>query len=151
MLSYLHNKGCIDLCVENIQKLISQKASFCQIDLIEFFSVLFSFLKNSSAISQVLWDDFKICQGYGLLIDILLYLEQRHLEDSTPESKEAVENLVSLASSLTYVGEERIPEPTATNCLYQLPEFCLPEPEDKGLTVKNLNAFQVNIIFSLIQ
>ena len=47
-----------------------------------------------------------------------------------------------LIFSLFLPGEDRIPDPTATNCLYQLPEFCLPEPEDKGLTVKNLNAFQ---------
>ena len=141
VLSYLHNKGCIDLCVENIQKLMSQKVAFNTVELVEFFNVLFSFLKNSSEISQVLWDDFKLCQGYGLLTDILLYMERT--ENVTAETREAVENLVSLTSSLTYLGEERIGEPISTNSLYQLPDFCLPEPEDKGLTVRNLNAFQV--------
>ena len=144
VISYLHNKGCIDLCVENIQKLIQQKLTFFETDLVEFFTVLFSFLKNSSEISNVLWDDFKICQGYGMLSDILIYMET----SDTKESRDAVEKLVILISTLCYLGDDKMIDAVVTSSLYQLPDFCLPEPDDKGVTVKNINAFQVSIPFS---
>ena len=67
-------------------------------------------------------------------------------KDSDPESSEAVRNLVLLVASLTFCGHTELPPPSTVVCssLYQLPDFETPIPENRGSTVRNIHAFQVN-------
>ena len=147
VISYLHNKGCVALCVENMQKLFSDDETpssssiVTPLDMVEMFVSLFCFLKDSVTASPTLLDDFRTCQGYIFLSEFLLKMEK----DSDPESSEAVRNLVLLVASLTFCGHTELPPPTAavTSSLYQLQGFTSPVPENRGSTVRNIQAFQV--------
>jgi len=61
-------KGCIALCIENMQRV--QELS--PIELVEMFVTVFCFLKDSSEVSQVLLDDFRAANGYLFLTEFLL-------------------------------------------------------------------------------
>lgn len=61
-------KGCIALCIENMQRI--QELS--PIELVEMFVTVFCFLKDSSEVSQVLLDDFRAANGYIFLTEFLL-------------------------------------------------------------------------------
>jgi len=61
-------KGCIALCIENMQRV--QELS--PIELVEMFVAVFCFLKDSSEVSQVLLDDFRAANGYIFLTEFLL-------------------------------------------------------------------------------
>ena len=145
IISYLHNKGCIALCVENMQKLFSDgpetNRDVTPLDMVEMFVSMFCFLKDSATVSPTLLDDFRTCQGYIFLSEFLLKTEK----DTDLESSEAVRNLVLLVASLTFCGHTELPPPTAavTSSLYQLPGFTTPVPENRGSTVRNIQAFQV--------
>ena len=169
VISYLHNKGCISLCIENMQK--GAGGDVTPLEIVEMFVSIFCFLKDSSTVSQTLLDDFRTCQGYIFLSEFLLKLEQ----DTDPESTESIRNLVLLVASLAFCGHTELPagpeqvrklhskelykrqetqrevlsteiiyEPAqASSSLYQLPDFEMPVPENRGSTVRNLQAFQV--------
>jgi hypothetical protein len=57
----------------------------------------------------------------------------------------APRNLVLLVASLSFCGhtELAMPAAVASSSLYQLPDFQMPIPENRGATVRNLQAFQV--------
>ena len=78
---------------------------------------------------------------------ILESIEHRlcFLQDTDPESNEAIRNLVLLVASLSFCGHTELPPASvaATSSLYQLPDFEMPVPENRGSTVRNLQAFQV--------
>jgi hypothetical protein len=52
---------------------------------------------------------------------------------------------VLLVASLSFCGhtELSMPAAAASSSLYQLPDFQMPLPENRGTTVRNLQAFQV--------
>ena len=54
-------------------------------------------------------------------------------------------NLVLLVASLTFCGHTQLKLSTAatSTTLYQLESFEIPEPQNKGSTVRNVLAFQV--------
>jgi len=141
VISYLHGKGCISLCVENMQK--SNDYPVTPLEIVEMFVTVFCFLKDStsSASSETLLEDFRTCQGYIFLSEFLLNVDQKD-----EESREALRNLVLLVASLTFCGhtELKIPPTLASSStLYQMDSFELPEPVNRGSTVRNLLAFQV--------
>jgi hypothetical protein len=139
VISYLHNKGCVSLCIENMQK--GAGGDIAPLEIVEMFVSIFCFLKDSSAVSQTLLDDFRTCQGYIFLSEFLLKLEK----DTDPESTEAIRNLVLLVASLAFCGHTELPAGPvqAASSLYQLPDFEMPVAENRGSTVRNLQAFQV--------
>ncbi len=57
-------------------------------------------------------------------------------------------NLVLLVASLSFCGhtELAMPAAAASSSLYQLPDFQMPLPENRGTTVRNLQAFQVRYL-----
>lgn len=57
------------LCVENMQRLQSETNP---LEVVEMFVSVFCFLKDSSDVTQVLLDDFRISQGYLFLTEFLL-------------------------------------------------------------------------------
>ncbi|ESO89055.1 hypothetical protein LOTGIDRAFT_154132 [Lottia gigantea] len=136
VVKYIHEKGCVRHCIENMQRV--QELS--PLELVEMFVTVFCFLKDSSEVSQTLVDDFKSCQGYVFLSEFLLKLESNDGE----EAVQALRNLVLLVGSLTTCGFCEIkPNAGSTGSLFQMPGFCMPQPAGKGVSVRNIHAFQV--------
>lgn len=68
VVAYIHNKGCIALCIDNMQRI----PELAPLEVVEMFVTIFCFLKDSSEVSQTLLDDFRACQGYIFLSEFLL-------------------------------------------------------------------------------
>ena len=49
VVSYLHNKGCIALCVENMQR---PSCELAPLEVVEMFVTVFCFLKDSAQVSN---------------------------------------------------------------------------------------------------
>ena len=69
------------MCIENMQRGTqstdnSAATELAPLEMVEMLVTIFCFLKDSSAASQTLLDDFKSCQGYIFLSEFLLKLEQ---------------------------------------------------------------------------
>ncbi|XP_069124433.1 WD repeat and FYVE domain-containing protein 3-like isoform X2 [Argopecten irradians] len=136
VVKYIHEKGCVRHCIENMQRI--QELS--PLELVEMFVTVFCFLKDSSEVSQILLDDFRSCQGYVYLTEFLLRLEQ----DKNEEAQQALRNLVLLVGSLTTCGFTEIkPSYGSSGALFQIPGFSVPQPTGKGVSVRNIQAFQV--------
>ncbi|XP_066304852.1 WD repeat and FYVE domain-containing protein 3-like isoform X4 [Branchiostoma lanceolatum] len=136
VVNYIHSKQCVALCVDNMQR--SQELS--PLEIVEMFVTVFCFLKDSSEVSQTLLDDFRSSQGYNFLADFLLRLEQTTQE----EAREALRNLVLLVSSLSMCGYLELKPSTANSgAPFQQPGFTVPQPTGQGVTVRNIQAFQV--------
>uniref|UniRef100_T1IYC2 Alfy-like armadillo-like repeat domain-containing protein n=1 Tax=Strigamia maritima TaxID=126957 RepID=T1IYC2_STRMM len=137
VITYIHHKGCVALCVDNMQRV--QELS--PLEIVEMFVTIFCFLKDSAEVAQTLLDDFRACQGYIFVSEFLLRLEQ----DKNEEAKEALRNLVFLVASLTTCGfvELKPSQASTTGSLFQIPGFQLPYPSGRGMSVRNVQAFQV--------
>lgn len=68
LLFFIVDKGCIALCVDNMQRV----PELAPLEVVEMFVTVFCFLKDSSEVSQTLLDDFRACQGYIFLSEFLL-------------------------------------------------------------------------------
>lgn len=68
VVSYIHNKGCVALCIDNMQRV----PELAPLELVEMFVAVFCFLKDSSDVAATLLDDFRACQGYVFLSEFLL-------------------------------------------------------------------------------
>ncbi|KAK2154074.1 hypothetical protein NP493_2226g00007 [Ridgeia piscesae] len=124
------------LCVDNMRRV--QELS--PIELVEMFVTVFCFLKDSSDVSQLLLDDFRSYQGYNFLAEFLLKMEQ----DRSEEAIQALRNLLLLVGSLTTCGYVELrPSSASAGSLFQMPGFTIPQPVGKGVSVRNLHAFQV--------
>ncbi|KAG5834255.1 hypothetical protein ANANG_G00259620 [Anguilla anguilla] len=136
VVKYIHEKECLSTCIQNMQ----QSDDLSPLEIVEMFAGLSCFLKDSSDVSQTLLDDFRICQGYTFLCDLMLRLEQAKEDDS----KDALKDLVNLVTSLsTYGVGELKPAGLTTGAPFLLPGFVVPQPSCKGHTVRNIHAFSV--------
>ncbi|XP_066509176.1 WD repeat and FYVE domain-containing protein 3 isoform X1 [Hoplias malabaricus] len=136
VVKYIHEKECLATCIQNMQ----QSDDLSPLEIVEMFAGLSCFLKDSSDVSQTLLDDFRMCQGYTFLTDLMLRLEQAK-ED---ESKDALKDLVNLVTSLTTYGVSELkPAGLTTGAPFLLPGFVVPQPSGKGHTVRNIQAFAV--------
>ena len=68
---YIPGKGCINLCIENMQKSL-ESPDVKPLEVVEMFVTVFCFLKDSSQNSETLLEDFRTCQGYIFLSEFLL-------------------------------------------------------------------------------
>ncbi|XP_034186854.1 WD repeat and FYVE domain containing 3 bchs isoform X3 [Osmia lignaria lignaria] len=141
VVSYIHNKGCIALCVDNMQRV----PELAPLEVVEMFVTVFCFLKDSSEVSQTLLDDFRACQGYIFLSEFLLKHAPSRLEqDSRAEAQDAIRNLVLMLASLTMCGHTELkPSQASMGSLFQMLGFTLPQPSNRGGSVRNIQAFQV--------
>ncbi|XP_050561954.1 WD repeat and FYVE domain-containing protein 3 isoform X1 [Spodoptera frugiperda] len=150
VVQYIHNKGCVALCIENMQRI----PELTPLEVVEMFVAVFCFLKDSSEVSQLLLDDFRSCQGYLFLSEFLLKHERQGVPDyltsgleeervSGTEARAALRNLVLMISSLCACGFSELRPTRANTELFQLQGFVLPQPSTPGQAVRNVQAFQV--------
>ncbi|XP_050346639.1 WD repeat and FYVE domain-containing protein 3 isoform X1 [Nymphalis io] len=150
VVHYINNKGCVGLCIENMQKI----PELTPLEVVEMFVAVFCFLKDSSEVSQLLLDDFRTCQGYLFLSEFLLKHERQDVPDyltsgleeervSGTEARAALRNLVLMISSLCACGFSELRPTRANTELFQLQGFVLPQPSTPGQAVRNVQAFQV--------
>uniref|UniRef100_A0A8C1A0U4 WD repeat and FYVE domain containing 3 n=1 Tax=Cyprinus carpio carpio TaxID=630221 RepID=A0A8C1A0U4_CYPCA len=136
VVKYIHEKECLSTCIQNMQ----QSEDLSPLEIVEMFAGLSCFLKDSSDVSQTLLDDFRMCQGYTFLVDLMIRLEQAKEE----ESKDALKDLVNLVTALTTYGVSELkPAGLTTGAPFLLPGFVVPQPSGKGHTVRNIQAFSV--------
>ncbi|XP_039505820.1 WD repeat and FYVE domain-containing protein 3-like [Pimephales promelas] len=125
VVKYIHEKECLSTCIQNMQ----QSDDLSPLEIVEMFAGLSCFLKDSSDVSQILLDDFRMCQGYTFLIDLMIRLEQAK-ED---EAKDALKDLVNLVTALTTYGVSELkPAGLTTGAPFLLPGFVVPQPSGKG-------------------
>ncbi|XP_043271793.1 WD repeat and FYVE domain-containing protein 3 isoform X2 [Venturia canescens] len=141
VVSYIHDKGCIALCIDNMQRV----PGLAPLEVVEMFVTVFCFLKDSSEVSQTLLDDFRVCQGYTFLSEFLLKHAPSKLEqDERGEAQDAIRNLVLMLASLTMCGHiELKPTQASMGSLFQMLGFSLPQPSNRGGSVRNIQAFTV--------
>ncbi|KAF5299222.1 hypothetical protein FQA39_LY02395 [Lamprigera yunnana] len=136
VVGYIHTKGCVALCIENMQRV----PELAPLELVEMFVTVFCFLKDSSEVSSTLLDDFRQAQGYLFLSEFLLKLEN----ERSNEAQESVRNLVLMVTSLCMCGYiELKPSQASTGSLFQMQGFLLPQPSGRGTSVRNIQAFHV--------
>lgn len=161
----LAEKECLATCVQNMQ----QSDDLSPLEIVDMFAGLSCFLKDSSDVSQTLLDDFRMCQGYAFLCDLMLrcnfnfighaasahfpecfqqaFLHVSRLEQAKEdESKDALKDLVNLVTCLTTYGVTELkPAGLTTGAPFLLPGFVLPQPSGKGVFVtwfqKELDSF----------
>nr|XP_029733035.1 LOW QUALITY PROTEIN: WD repeat and FYVE domain-containing protein 3-like [Aedes albopictus] len=137
VVDYLHTKGCMSLCVDNMQR----SSQLQPLEVVEMVVSVFCFLKDSSEVSQILLDDFKSCQGYLFLVDFLIKLDQEDRKSQDTEA--AIRNLVLMTASLCICGYNELKVTFNNNSLFQMQGFKMPQVSSRGTCVRNLHAFQV--------
>ncbi|KMR04720.1 wd repeat and fyve domain-containing protein 3 [Lasius niger] len=135
VVAYIHNKGCIALCIDNMQRV----PELAPLEVVEMFVTVFCFLKDSSEVSQTLLDDFRACQGYIFLSEFLLKHAPSRLEqDNRAEAQDAIRNLVLMLASLTMCGHTELkPSQASMGSLFQMLGFTLPQPSNRGNFTEN--------------
>ena len=98
------------------------------VELVEMFVSLFSILKDSTAISSVLMDDFRSCHGYLFLSDYLTQLEQMQDEAAMEASK----SMVICVSSFVMVGFTPLRPPKSIGAPFQDAGFEIPDATENG-------------------
>ncbi|XP_029604525.1 WD repeat and FYVE domain-containing protein 3 isoform X1 [Salmo trutta] len=135
VIKYIHEKECLATCIQNMQ----QSDDLSPLEIVEMFAGLSCFLKDSSDVSQTLLDDFRMCQGYTFLCDLMLRLEQAKEEDSS----DALKDLVNLVTLLTTYGVTDLkPAGLTTGAPFLLPGFVLPQPSGKGTVIRASSRLQ---------
>ncbi|XP_043641336.1 WD repeat and FYVE domain-containing protein 3 [Drosophila teissieri] len=138
VVSYIHSKGCMALCVDNMQRLTFGNP----LEIVEMFVTVFCFLKDSSQVSQILMDDFRASQGYVFLSDFLLKFDNNRSQSL--EIQAAIRNLVLMISSLCMCGFYELRPPASQfNTAFKLQNFQLPQATSRETCVRNVYAFQV--------
>ncbi|XP_058177691.1 WD repeat and FYVE domain-containing protein 3 [Anopheles ziemanni] len=149
VIEYVHAKGCMALCLDNMQRTIS----FKPLDTVEMLLAIFGFLRQSSRLSQVLLDDFKQCQGYLFLVDFFLKIDQDKklltpdAEHGGSVAEESFRKLIPMIVSWCSCGYSQAPPlhplPDNKKAQLQLQGFRMPHVTSKGTCVRNIYAFQV--------
>uniref|UniRef100_A0A1I8G3P8 WD repeat and FYVE domain-containing protein 3 n=1 Tax=Macrostomum lignano TaxID=282301 RepID=A0A1I8G3P8_9PLAT len=132
---YIHKEACIKQCVNGIMK-----AAGSPLDTVEMLVTICCFLKDASETNQNLLDDFWHANGYQRITQIILNLEEMDVQDW----ETATDNLICLAASLATCGCVQLkPSDTVANSICQIPNFTVPQPAGKGLSIRNIRAFHV--------
>ncbi|KAL1459625.1 hypothetical protein WDU94_011589 [Cyamophila willieti] len=127
VVQYVHDKGCIALCIENMTRKKGQDLT--PLEIVEMFVSVFCFLKDSSEVSQILLKDFKEAHGYTFLKNFLINLEH----DRSSEAQEAVRNLVLMIATLSMCGYVELrPNAASMGCIFTILGFCMPQPSGRG-------------------
>ncbi|XP_073209177.1 WD repeat- and FYVE domain-containing protein 4 isoform X11 [Lepidochelys kempii] len=132
---YLQAADCIKIAIQNLFKLADTLPAS---DMCEAVSIILCFVKDSYPISSALLLEFENNDGYQLLVKILLRWE------GSPHSEgdHHVEEVLDILTCLTVCGKTELK--VSGNVTHpQLPHFDFEQTQSSGMTVKNLQAFQV--------
>ncbi|EMP26573.1 WD repeat- and FYVE domain-containing protein 4 [Chelonia mydas] len=134
-IMYLQAADCIKIAIQNLFKLADTLPAS---DICEAVSIILCFVKDSYPISSALLLEFENNDGYQLLVKILLRWE------GSPHSEgdHHVEEVLDILTCLTVCGKTELK--VSGNVTHpQLPHFDFEQTQSSGMTVKNLQAFQV--------
>ncbi|XP_032857672.2 WD repeat- and FYVE domain-containing protein 4 isoform X3 [Tyto alba] len=132
---YLQAVDCIKIAIQNLFKLADTLPAS---DVCEAASIVLCFVKDSYPISSALLTEFENNDGYQLLLKILLRCEGLQQNEGDPYLNE----ILDMLTCLTTCGKTELK--VSGNILHpQLPHFDFEWTQSSGMTVKNLQAFQV--------
>ncbi|NXI37689.1 WDFY4 protein, partial [Galbula dea] len=132
---YLQAVDCIKIAIQNLSKLADTLPA-C--DVCEAASIILCFVKDSYPISPALLTEFENNDGYQLLLKILLKCEGLQQNEGDPYLGE----ILDMLTCLTTCGKTELK--VSGNIVHpQLPHFDFEWTRSSGMTVKNLQAFQV--------
>lgn len=138
---YLHEKGCIASCLENISRM-NELSKASDYEITEMIAVLINFIISlincNISSSSLLLDDFKTNLGYHFIVDFVLRLESK-IDDNLDNIK----SIISLVTLFSKSGTSELkPRPLSVNQLFIMNEFYMPKPNFKQ-SIKNLYSFNV--------
>ncbi|CAL8102436.1 unnamed protein product [Calicophoron daubneyi] len=137
VVKYIHESKCISECLKNISQ-----GRLVPLEILDSFIALLHVLRESSLISQVLMDEFRLKNGYLIATEFILKFEQN---SSSTENKMALQTVVSLIARLVTCGSIEIrPKPGAGEQIHVIPGFAVPMPKSGARkSVRNVHAFDV--------
>jgi hypothetical protein len=113
----------------------------CPSNLIERSQLLITvltFLRETSFISQVLLEDFRISSGYKIITDISIRLEKENKDECRVELR----NLFFCLEEFCSAGFNELKLNNSNIGMFKIEGFQVPQPCGKGRTVRNPLAFQ---------
>uniref|UniRef100_A0A672TPX7 Uncharacterized protein n=1 Tax=Strigops habroptila TaxID=2489341 RepID=A0A672TPX7_STRHB len=132
---YLQAVDCIKIAIQNLFKLADTLPA-C--DVCEAASIVLCFVKDSYPRSSALLTEFENNDGYQLLLQILLRCEGSQQNEGDPY----LDEILDMLTCLTTCGKTELK--VSGNIVHpQLPHFNFEWTRSSGMTVKNLQAFQV--------
>ncbi|NXU70715.1 WDFY4 protein, partial [Oreotrochilus melanogaster] len=132
---YLQAADCIKIAAQNLFKLADTLPA-C--DVCEAASIVLCFVKDSYPISSALLIEFENNGGYQLLLKILLRYQGLEQNEGDP----CLDEILDMLTCLTTCGKTELK--VSGNIVHpQLPHFDFERTWSSGMTVKNLQAFQV--------
>ncbi|XP_067395033.1 WD repeat- and FYVE domain-containing protein 4 [Emydura macquarii macquarii] len=134
-IMYLQATDCIKIAIQNLFKLADTLPAS---DMCEAVSIILCFVKDSYPISSALLLEFENNDGYQLLVKILLRWE----ESPHNEGDRHLEEVLDILTYLTVCGKTEL-KVSGNITSPQLPHFDFEQTQSSGITVKNLQAFQV--------
>uniref|UniRef100_A0A8B9IYM1 WD repeat-and FYVE domain-containing protein 4 n=1 Tax=Amazona collaria TaxID=241587 RepID=A0A8B9IYM1_9PSIT len=131
---YLQAVDCIKIAIQNLFK-VADTLPAC--DVCEAVSIVLCFVKDSYPISPALLTEFENNDGYQLLLKILL-----RCEGLQQKGDPYLDEILDMLTCLTTCGKTELK--VSGNIVHpQLPHFNFEWTRSSGMTVKNLQAFQV--------
>ncbi|KAH0510243.1 WD repeat- and FYVE domain-containing protein 4 [Microtus ochrogaster] len=134
VIQYLRTADCVRLSVQNLSKLADTLPAP---EVSQAVSLILNFVKDSYPISSALLLEFENGEGYPLLLKVLLRYDGLTQGDVEPH----LEELLELVMWLTTCGRSELK--VFDSVTYPQLEGFKFHQEASGVTVKNLQAFQV--------
>ncbi|XP_025736364.1 WD repeat- and FYVE domain-containing protein 4 isoform X2 [Callorhinus ursinus] len=134
IIQYLQAMDCIKLSLQNLSKLAD---SLPAPEVSEAVNLLLAFVKDSYPVSSALFLDFENGEGYPLLLKVLLRYDGLTQSEVDPH----LEELLDLVVWLTTCGRSELK--VFDSVTYPQLEGFKFHHEASGVTIKNLQAFQV--------
>ncbi|NXG61374.1 WDFY4 protein, partial [Hemiprocne comata] len=132
---YLQAVDCIKIAVQNLFKLAD---TLLACEVCEAASIVLCFVKDSYPISSALLTEFENNDGYKLLLKILLRCQGLQQNEGDPY----LDEILDMLTCLTTCGKTELK--VSGNIVHpQLSHFDFEQTRSSGMTVKNLQAFQV--------
>ncbi|XP_034537065.1 WD repeat- and FYVE domain-containing protein 4 isoform X2 [Notolabrus celidotus] len=131
----LIGKNCVRICIQNLLHISPDVSGPL---LAEVAVAVFSFIRDTYALSPALFTEFDTNNGYKALENILIRCE----EGVSVDQFQPVEELLALIASFTFFGRTEL---RVALCVTnpQPPGFKFDPPITKGLSIKNLQAFHL--------
>uniref|UniRef100_A0A8C3E388 WDFY family member 4 n=1 Tax=Corvus moneduloides TaxID=1196302 RepID=A0A8C3E388_CORMO len=132
---YLQAVDCIKIA---IQQLFTLADTLPACDVCEAASIVLCFVKDSYPVSSALLTEFENNDGYQLLLKILVRCEGLQQNEGDPY----LDEILDMLTCLTTCGKTELK--VSGNIVHpQLPHFDFERTQSSGMTVKNLQPFQV--------